>query len=333
MSSRALPTVDVVTPCRNRLANLRASLPSWLSHPLVRRMLVVDFQSDLPVAEALGRNRDPRITVLRVDDEPLWRQGRAQNVGLQASDADLILKLDADIAIVDISAYVEAMALNPQLFLRGCSQRGSSSGLCLVPRLVARRIGGYHDQMSGWGGDDVDFYRRLCRAGLNSGFVKAADFAEVPQRMATKNTEAPRLDTAWLPPHPDLARQPQFTAYRNGILARVQRQHRLTALRWHFDPAEGSGATLKKGRNRMRLLLGRHNTELANILAVHSYVPGDSHWDVLRQPWVQKAIQQHRLVLPRQRDRELALAAQLTERSKSLRSFAANLGIELLPLE
>ena len=119
MSSRALPTVDVVTPCRNRLANLRASLPSWLSHPLVRRILVVDFQSDLPVAEALGRNRDPRITVLRVDDEPLWRQGRAQNVGLQASDADLILKLDADIAIVDISAYVEAMALNPAAFPAG----------------------------------------------------------------------------------------------------------------------------------------------------------------------------------------------------------------------
>ena len=45
MPCPALPTVDLVTPCRNLLANLRASLPSWLGQPLILRIVVVDFQS------------------------------------------------------------------------------------------------------------------------------------------------------------------------------------------------------------------------------------------------------------------------------------------------
>lgn len=332
MASSTLPSVDLVTPCRNRLEYLRASLPSWLSQPLIRRVVVVDFQSQQPVAEGLGPDLDPRLSVLRVEGEPLWRQGRAQNVGLQASDADLILKVDADIAVVDISPYVEAMARDPSLFLRGCSHQGSSSGLCLVPRRVARRIGGYHDHMAGWGGDDVDFYRRLERAGLRSRSVEAHHFAEIPQRMASKNSEAPRLDSHWLPPHSELVRQPLFTAYRNGLLARIQPQQRQSALRWHISSPAQPGDTFAKlkGKNRMRLLLARHNTELANILTLHTYTPGANHWQVLRQHQIQGFITEHRLLLPRQRDKRPALLASLPQRSLALRGLAQTLGVELL---
>ncbi|MEB3201667.1 MAG: galactosyltransferase-related protein [Synechococcus sp.] len=335
MSSPPLPTVDLVTPCRNRLADLRASLPSWLAHPLIRRVVVVDFQSQRPVAEALGPDLDPRLSVLRVEGEPLWRQGRAQNVGLQASDADLILKLDADTAVVDITPYVEAMARNPNLFLQGCSRQGSSSGLCLVPRRMARRIGGYHDHMAGWGGDDVDFYRRLARAGLQSRTVEPHHFAEASQPMAVKNSETPQLDSHWLPPHSDLVRQPQFTAFRNGLLARIQPQQRHSALRWHIPTAVGPGRSDARLRssNRMRLLLARHNTELANILALHTYTPGASHWQVLRQPQIQGLIAGHRLLLPRQRGERPALLASLPHRSRALRELARSLAVELLSAE
>lgn len=331
----ALPTVDLVTPCRNRLANLRASLPSWLGQPLIRRIVVVDFQSEQPVAAELGPDLDPRLLVLRVEGEPLWRQGRAQNVGLLASDADLILKIDADIAVVDITPYVEAMAQNPQLFLQGCSRQGSSSGLCLVQRRAARRIGGYHDHMAGWGGDDVDFYRRLKRAGLQSRTVEPHHFAEIPQRMALKNAEAPLLDSAWLPPHPDLVRQAKFTAFRNGLLARMQPQQRHSALRWRLSPAGTPGITVAsmKGSNRLRLLLARHNTELANILALHTYAPDGSHWQVLRQPRIQAFISEHRLLLPRQRAQREGVLARLPHRSLALRELARSLGVELLPAE
>lgn len=322
----SLPSVDLVTPCRNRLASLQGSLPSWLAQPLIRQILVVDFNSAEPIATALGPDLDPRVSVLRVDNEPLWRQGRAQNVGLQASDADLILKLDADIAVVDLSPYVEAMAADPALFLRGRSQQGSSSGLCLVPRLVARQIGGYHDHMAGWGGDDVDFYRRLERTGLRSHIVAPQHFVEVPQRMAIKNTETPRLDSDWLPPHSELVRQPRFSAFRNGLLARLQPQRRHSALRWRR--ANGL-ATLKNG-NRLRLQVARANTELANILALHTYPSGQSHWQVLRQPQVQELIASYRLPLPKQRADRRALQETWPAKMAALRQLAQTLQVDLL---
>ena len=335
MASSTLPSVDLVTPCRNRLAYLRASLPSWLAHPLIRRVVVVDFQSELPVAAELGPDLDPRLLVLRVEGEPLWRQGRAQNLGLQASDADLILKVDADIAVVDITPYVEAMARDPQLFLQGCSRQGSSSGLCLVQRRAARRIGGYHDHMAGWGGDDVDFYRRLKRAGLRSRTVEPQHFAEITQRMASKNSEASQLDSHWLPTHPELVSQPKFTAFRNGLLARMQPQQRHTALRWRLSPEATSGHTVAslKGSNRLRLLLARHNTELANILSLLTYAPGASHWQMLRQPRIQAFIAEHRLLMPRQQAERESVLASLPQRSRALRGLARSLGIELLTAE
>jgi hypothetical protein len=328
-----LPSVDLVTPCRNRLAYLQASLPSWLAQPLIRRILVVDFASEQPIAAALGADLHPRVTVLRVENEPLWRQGRAQNVGLQAAEADLILKLDADIAVVDLGPAVETLAADPGLFLRGCSRQGSSSGLCLVPRQRALQIGGYHDHMAGWGGDDVDFYRRLERAGLRSGNVTAEQFEEVPQRMAIKNSETPRLDSNWLPAHSALVHQPRFSAFRNGLLARIHPQRRSSALRWQLDPpCEGHqrSAWLKRG-NAIRLQLARTNTELANILALHTFSSGQSHWQVLRQPEIRDLIARHRLVLPGQRAARKALVESLPARHQALRELADRLQIELLP--
>lgn len=325
-----LPSVDVVTPCRNRLGFLVASLPSWLAHPLIRRIVVVDFQSEEPIAAALGDQLHPRIQVIRVENEPLWRQGRAQNIGLRATDAELILKLDADVGIVDITPYVEAMAREPMVFFRGSSTQGSSSGLCLVPRTVARQVGGYHDHMAGWGGDDVDFYRRLQRAGLSSLVVEARHFHEVPQRMAVKNTETPRLDSDWLPCHGDLVRQPEFSAFRNGLLARLQPQQRQTALRWRLREGEHpqQASALLKAGNRLRLKVARHNTELANLLALHTYAPGERHWQVLRQPWVQELMAQHRLKLPRHSQERQHLEARLSAHRQQLEHLAIRLGVE-----
>jgi hypothetical protein len=336
MNSRVMasqPSVDLITPCRNRVGDLQASLPSWLACDAIQRIIVVDFNSSTPVIDELGDLQGERVTVLRVENEPLWRQGRAQNVGLQAAAADLILKLDADIAVLDLGPAVAALAADPGLFLRGCSRQGSSSGLCLVPRHLARRIGGYHDHMAGWGGDDVDFYRRLERAGLRSGNVTAEHFQEVPQRMAIKNSETPRLDSSWLPAHSALVRQPRFSAFRNGLLARIQPQRRPSALRWQLDPpGEGQQrkACLKRG-NAIRLQVARTNTELANILALHTYPGGQSHWQVLRQPEIRDLIARHRLVLPGQRAARKALLESLPARHQALRQLADRLQIELLP--
>ncbi|MFM9102256.1 MAG: glycosyltransferase family 2 protein [Cyanobium sp.] len=113
-----LPNVNLITPCRNRAEYLRSCLPSWIACPELQRIIVVDFNSTTPVINELNDLINERVTVVQVEDEPLWRQSRAQNVGLRLTDAELVLKMDADVALVDIRPYVEEMADDPTIFLQ-----------------------------------------------------------------------------------------------------------------------------------------------------------------------------------------------------------------------
>ena len=113
-----LPSVDLITPCRNRVEYLRDSLPSWLACPQLRRIIIVDFNSSTPVIDALGDLGGKRITVVRVEDEPIWRQGRAQNIGLGMAEADLVLKSDADVPLWTFSPMWKRWQKSPASFSR-----------------------------------------------------------------------------------------------------------------------------------------------------------------------------------------------------------------------
>jgi hypothetical protein len=328
-----LPSVDLITPCRNRVEYLRDSLPSWLACPQLRRIIIVDFNSSTPVIDALGDLGGKRITVVRVEDEPIWRQGRAQNIGLGMAEADLVLKSDADVATVDIQPYVEKMAEEPSIFFKGFSKLGTSSGLCMVPRRRMQAAGGYHDHMSGWGGDDVDFYRRLKKRRLNAQVFHPESFREQGQKMAGKNSEAPRLDTELIGDHQDLARQPYFSGFRNTLLARIQRQNKRLALRWRYTPAEGQRNLVNaelRASSHWRLQVGRHSVELANILAVAHYQNTGSVWELMKSEGFQEHLQQHQLPRCRNRKERQALLASLPQRRQALTQLAQDLGVALL---
>ncbi|MCP9928016.1 glycosyltransferase family 2 protein [Cyanobium sp. CH-040] len=325
-----LPTVDLLTPCRNRVEYLRASLPSWLACAQIRRIVVVDFDSTTPVLDELGDLTGERVTVVRTENEPLWRQGRAQNVGLPLVDADLVLKIDADVSIVDLRPYVEALADNPKAFFKGYSKHGTSSGLCLAATQQMRALGGYHDHMSGWGGDDVDFCRRLGRRGCRRQFFRPESFQEQGQRMAGKNSEAPRLDSELLSGHDQLARNPFFTGFRNALLARIHPQNRRCALRWRYRRVQGDGgrvdARLRKARG-WRLPLARHGTELANILALAHFERFDTPWELMRSDAFQQVVARHRLPRCRTKQDARDLLQELPQRTQALAGLAAELGI------
>jgi hypothetical protein len=328
-----LPSLDLLTPCRNRADDLKASLPSWMSCDLIRQIIVVDFNSSKPVIEELSNACNERLTVVRVENEPLWRQGRAQNVGLGLSDAELVLKIDADVSVIDLHPYVESMVADPTLFFTGFSKHGTSSGLCLAPRRKLRGIGGYHDHMSGWGGDDVDLYRRLKKRGLRREIFKAESFAEKGQKMATKNSEAPRLDSRLVADPEGLARKPYFTGFRNSLLARIHNQNKHRTLRWSYTQGDGSliakDAKMKSSCD-WRLRTGRHSTELANILALAFFNQFDSAWDLMKTERFAQILNTHQLPRARGRQQRQHLINQLPQRLTTLRRLASDLGLELL---
>jgi glycosyltransferase involved in cell wall biosynthesis len=329
----SLPTLDLVTPCRNRIDSLKNSLPSWAECDLIRRIIVVDFSSTKQVIEELDALSNPRLTVVRVEDEPLWRQGRAQNVGLGLSDAELVIKIDADVSIVDISSYVMAMKNDQTLFFTGFSKQGTSSGLCLARNHTLKLLGGYHDHMSGWGGDDVDLYRRLKSHGLHRSLFKPESFAEQGQRMATKNSEAPRLDSTLVADPERLARKPYFTGFRNTLIARIHKQNKRKALRWAYskqDVSQSHVMATKKAKCSWRLELGRHNIELANILSLAFYSQFESVWELIRTDTFKDILARHQLPSYQgitERDR---LIQELPVRRSSLRDLANELGLRLL---
>lgn len=352
-----MPLVDLITPCRNRAEYLLKSLPTWLACDKLNRIIIVDFNSADPVYDQLIKsdqgNLDwSRICVVRAEDEPFWRQGRAQNIGIQFSDAELILKIDADVAVGTIDSYVASCGDDPQLFFKGFSKLGTSSGLCLCPRRAAARVSGYHDHMSGWGGDDVDFYRRLVKQGFHYAHFQADDFHEVTQPMAGKNSEARRLDTHWLAPHDHLAKQAFFTGCRNGLLSRIQRQQRQSRLRWSYVPAPGSAdqgskhhssnrgsnqgsnrtghwLAVAKRRNARLQPIFNYNIELANILTIYHWNKGgySDHFSILKEGEVQELISSYRLILPHQKDDVKALLKALPQKRVHLLELAERLGV------
>ena len=329
-----LPSVELITPCRNRVEYLRDSLPSWLACPQLQRIIVVDFNSTTPVIDDLGDLSSERVTVVRVEDESLWRQGRAQNIGLGLAEADLVLKTDADVATVDIRPYVERMADDPGIFFKGFSKLGTSSGLCLAPRRRMKAAGGYHDHMSGWGGDDVDFYRRLKKRKLKPLVFQPESFREQGQKMAGKNSEAPRLDSELIADHQELARQPFFSGFRNTLLARIQRQNKRLALRWRYTPVEGRPNLVQaelRASSHWRLQVARHSIELANILAVVHYQQTESVWTLMNSDGFGELLNEHQLPRCRNRQERKALLASLPRRRRALRQLARELGVDLQP--
>ncbi len=332
----ALPVV-LVSPCRNRAEHVIRSLPSWLACPQVDQILIVDFNSSPALLPQLRGFDLARVRVIRVEDEPLWRQGRAQNVALGYARAlrgdPLILKVDADIEVLSLAPYLEAMEHNPKFFYRGFSKLGSSSGSCLFRLRAGRRCGGWHDQMSGWGGDDVDFYQRLRRSGLQAAVFEPESFRETTQPMEGKNSEAPRIDTELLQNQPQLACQPLFSGVRNTLLSVLHRQNRNRALRYRFqaEPQQPQQVqAVLKPRSRQELALGRYSTELANILAVHHFRSDLHPREILNSPAFAAIRQHYQLPRARGRRQRLALLESLPGRMAALRALAEQLGVATL---
>lgn len=326
------PSLDLITPCRNRVDYLRTSLSSWLACDQIQRIIVVDFNSTIPVIDDLGDLSGERVSVVRVENEPVWRQGRAQNIGLRLAQADLVLKTDADVATIDLQPYVERMAEDPQVFFKGFSKLGTSSGLCMAPRRKMKAAGGYHDHMSGWGGDDVDFYRRLKKHKLRHQFFQPESFREQGQRMAGKNSEAPRLDSILVNDSQRLASQPYFTGFRNSLLARIQRQNKRMALHWRYTAAKERPNLINaelKASCEWRLQLSRHSTELANILALAHYNKCESVWELMRSNGFKTIVSTYQLSRPRRKQERERLIKDLPQHLDALRELATSLGLEL----
>jgi len=164
---KLLDGVSLVSCCMNRNDNLKKSLKSWLKLP-VQEIVIVDWNSDIPVSDSIADIRDERVRVIRVENEQNWILTYAFNVGLRFASYKRIFKLDADIETSD--DFLSLNYFEEGEFIRGSweialeEDRGdqvyiNGSFGCLKSDLL--KIGFYNEHIRSYGWDDSDLYSRL----------------------------------------------------------------------------------------------------------------------------------------------------------------------------
>ncbi len=160
--------LSVIVAVQNRADRLRASLPSWLLHPAVREVIVVDYGSDAPLGQLIPHFlQDPRVKLFRVENPGPFNLGRAYNVALSHVTCDTIVKIDADYVLSDPSLLDEVYRLRNAGHMRSHYISGHHalrdpqlSGFIIADTRIMRAEG-YREDFEGWGHDDEDLYSRL----------------------------------------------------------------------------------------------------------------------------------------------------------------------------
>lgn len=166
-----IPGISVVSCCKNRNDNLVQALPSWLARYEVSEIVVVDWSSDRPVAASLAEAglADPRIRIVRVEDEPRWILSYAFNAGFRAARFAKVLKADADIVLDP--GFFAANRLQRGRFVAGNWRTATTgqeyvNGFFFVHHADLMAVGGFNEHITTYGWDDDDLYERMVAAGI-----------------------------------------------------------------------------------------------------------------------------------------------------------------------
>lgn len=285
-----LPGVSIVSACMNRQGNLLKVLPSWLASG-ADEIIIVDWSSTEPLWPLLAPFDDPRLKLVRIEDEPRWILTHAFNVGLRLARHEVVFKLDADIEITP--GFLAANRFGGGEFIRGFWKQAVeagepdqryTNGSIGARKLDLRSVGYYNERILTYGWDDTDLYARLHgSAGLAGRLLAQGSLRHLPQ------DESQRLANQAVPADPVLGR---FAPTEHENL--VNKYHQLIELEWAPYWLQQDYALTIEGPRRMR---GRRTTQpmpqsslergLARVLAMRQIaswmndLPG-LDWDTVR---------------------------------------------------
>jgi glycosyltransferase involved in cell wall biosynthesis len=162
--------VSIVCAVMNRAPALRVALTSWRLQQDVTEIVIVDWNSDIPLTPLA--QEDERIQVIRVDHEPHFHLAAAFNLAADCASRPVLLKLDADYVLNPYYRFCASHPLPEQGFFTGHFRNQGPfasflNGLICVRTADWRRVHGYNEHLEGYGWEDDDFYLRLKAAGLN----------------------------------------------------------------------------------------------------------------------------------------------------------------------
>jgi glycosyltransferase involved in cell wall biosynthesis len=107
--SATYPKISIVTTCKGRLAYLKETIKSWLDIDYPNyEIVVVDYDCPDQTSSYIRREENnllrqsscSKISVVEVKDKKYFNLNDARNLGIKASDGELIFMIDSDIKVI-----------------------------------------------------------------------------------------------------------------------------------------------------------------------------------------------------------------------------------------
>lgn len=156
---------SLIVTCKGRLAHLRQSLSTFMRQANTD-VIVVDYSCPQNAGDFVN-DHFPKAKVVRVKDREFFNASAARNAGAAIVETPYMIFVDADTIISPNFTTLLNQHLTDTNFLRFYLPNANSlGGCCVVATSNFRKVHGYDEVFSGYGGEDLDFYWRLQRMGV-----------------------------------------------------------------------------------------------------------------------------------------------------------------------
>jgi hypothetical protein len=170
--------LSLITTCKGRLHHLQRTLPLMAAQANVE-CIVVDYGCPQGTADWVAENHS-LVRVIRVDDDPMFNQCRARNLGAIAARTPVFCFVDADIMLApDFSSGI-LRDCRDKTFLRAQPVTIETWGTFACRREDFWRVGGYDEVYEGWGASPEDLFLRLAAAGCTENRFSGKLISSIP---------------------------------------------------------------------------------------------------------------------------------------------------------
>jgi GT2 family glycosyltransferase len=170
MKPRSLAIVIVTM---NRTAHLHETLRSHCKLDNVDKLTILDYGSKETVKLNYEHFSFP-VRLIRIEHKNSWSLARAYNLAISLTDADYILKADADMYISQELVDLAKSNLSEDKFLTG--NPFDLSGPLIASKNAIEAAHFFNQDLIGWGYEEIDLYSRMRELGLKQVLINNSNF-------------------------------------------------------------------------------------------------------------------------------------------------------------
>jgi predicted glycosyltransferase involved in capsule biosynthesis len=181
---------EMITLCTtnmNRNEYLKKALPTWLGRDF-KEIIIVDWNSAIPVIKDLDNFRNKGLKIIRVDDQSFFNCTKSRNLAAEYCTTPYIWLIDGDVQIT--SKNLNFLKLTPGTFYHGSlfTTGAPTTGSCIMEKKMFNNVNGYSEFISTLPGEDLDLYNRLKAEGYKRKYFPFGSLKHIyhPYALRTK---------------------------------------------------------------------------------------------------------------------------------------------------